>query len=270
MLFRASLNYLAPEGAGSETTAVRVPIHDGRNSDLPGWETCGFELMPHPSAITDWDDEGEITRLHYAEMEALARRLTGCDFALVAGHIRRNPEEAERHADLGPIAFVHSDFAASYGDLIRRRYAQPEAPTFEALHRARVTTDDVTTARRLLILQFWRNTGPPRMDLPIAFCDARSVPAEDLRVLPVQNYAGGGFDFETLGVTAPDDPDRHRWYLFPDMNADEVVVFRTFDSGRVENNEPFWTPHSAVEDPGVQRGKPSRRSIELRASCFYW
>lgn len=269
MLYRASMNYLTSDGAGAETTAVRVAIHDGRSANLPGWESCGFELMPHHSAVTDWDDETTIAKVHYAEMEALARRLTGCDFALVSGHIRRNPEEAERHADLGPISFVHSDFAASYGDLIRRRYAQPEVQTREALQRAGVTTDDVISARRLLIVQFWRNTGPPKMDLPIAFCDARSVPAEDLRVLPVENYAGGGVDFETLGVTAPDDPDRHRWYLFPDMNADGVVVFRTFDSSRIADGDPFWTPHSAVQDPDVQRGRPSRRSIELRASCFF-
>lgn len=269
MLYRASMNYLAPGGASAETTAVRVPIHDGRRAGLPGWESCGFELMTHRSSLTDWDDDGEIAHVHYAEMEAFARQLTGCDFALVSGHIRRNPEEAARHADLGPITFVHSDFAASYGDLIRRRYQQPEAPTRDALERAGVTAEGLISARRLLILQFWRNTGPPKMNLPIAFCDARSVPAEDLRVLPVQNYAGGGIDFETLGVTAPDDPDRHRWYTFPEMNVDEVVAFRTFDSRRVASVEPFWTPHSAFEDPEVKRRRPSRRSVELRASCFF-
>lgn len=269
MLYRATMNYLAPNGVGAETTTVRVAINDGRTDELPGGDMCGFELVPHSCAIADWDDESEIACAHYAEMEALARRLTGCDFALVSGHIRRNPEQAARHADLGPISFVHSDFATSYGDLIRRRYQQPEAQTREALRRAGATADDVISARRLLILQFWRNTGPPKMDLPIAFCDARSVPAEDLRTLPVQDYAGGGFDFETLGVIAPEDPDRHRWYTFPEMRADEVVAFRTYDSSRVSAHEPFWTPHSAFEDPDVPRGQPSRRSIELRASCFF-
>lgn len=267
--YRVAMNYLTPGGTGAETTAVPVAMHDGRTAELPGWEVCGFELVPHGSAVTDWDDEDEIARLHYAEMEALARRLTGCDFALVSGHIRRNPEEAARHADLGPISFVHSDFAASYGDLVRGRYQQPEPLTRDALARAGVTANDVTSARRLLILQFWRNTGPAKMDLPIAFCDARTVPAEDLRVLPVVDYAGGGFDFETLAVEAPDDPERHRWYTFPEMRPDEVVAFRTFDSDRISSDAPFWTLHSAFEDPDVPRGKPSRRSIELRASCFF-
>lgn len=270
--YRVAMNYVTPGVAiGAETTPVPVVMHDGRAAELPGWDVCGFELVPHHSTVTDWDDEAGIARVHYAEMEALARRLTGCDFALVSGHIRRNPEEAARHPDLGPIRFVHSDFAASYGDLIRKRYQQPEQEplALDALERAGVTANDVASARRLLILQFWRNTGPAKMDLPIAFCDARTVPAEDLRVLPVVDYAGGGFDFEALAVVAPDDPDRHRWYWFPEMRPDEVAAFRTFDSDRLAGDAPYWTPHSAFEDPDVPRGMPSRRSIELRATCFF-
>jgi hypothetical protein len=48
-----------------------------------------------------------------------------------------------------------------------------------------------------------------------------------------------------------------------------VVVFRTFDSDRAARGETFWTPHSAFSDPAVQIGKPSRRSIELRATCVF-
>lgn len=269
MLYRVAMNYVARNATGEETVAVPVAVADGRRAGLPGWESCGFELMAHASTVSDWDDEAEIARAHYEEMEALARRLTGCDHALVSGHIRRNPEEAARHPDLGPIAFVHSDFAASYGDLIRHRYRGQEEQAGHALARAGIGADAVATAPRLLILQFWRNTGPPRMDLPIAFCDARSVPPEDVRALPVHNYAGGGFDFDTLAVLAPENPARHRWYTYPQMQADEVVAFRTFDSERVKSGEPFWTPHSAFEDPDVPRGRPSRRSIELRATCLF-
>jgi len=107
------------------------------------------------------------------------------------------------------------------------------------------------------------------MDRPIAFCDARTVKAAELRTLPVHNYAGGGFFFETLAVTAPRDASAHRWYAFPDMQRDEVVVFRTFDSDCVARGETFWTPHSAFADPAVAPGRPSRRSIELRATCLF-
>lgn len=60
MLYRASMNYPTPGGASAETMAVRVSIHDGRRTGLPGWESCGFELMIHRSSLTDWDDDGEM------------------------------------------------------------------------------------------------------------------------------------------------------------------------------------------------------------------
>ena len=92
---------------------------DGRTADLPGWEECGFELLGHASRVSCWDDDDEIAAVHHLEIEDLARDLTGCDHAMVSSHIKRNPERASRHPDLGPIRFVHSDFASGHLDLVR-------------------------------------------------------------------------------------------------------------------------------------------------------
>lgn len=268
----ATLNYLSREPAAEPGQAVRpteVAIHDGRQARLPGWPECGFELMRHESTVENFDDEEQVAEVHYPEISRLAQALTGCDHALVASHINRNPEQAARHSDLGPIAFVHSDFAASYGELIRNNYRQPSEQARRALDRAGVRADDVVSAPRLLILQFWRNTGEPRMDLPLAFCDVRTVPADDLRAIPVKDYAGGGFDFEALAVIAPEAGERHAWYAYPDMTRDEIVAFRTYDSDLVRSGGRFWTPHSAFTDSRVTPGHPARRSIELRATCLF-
>ena len=264
---RARMNYART--ATDAPNPTEVTIFNGRRAALPNWQTCGFELMRHASALEDWRDDVAIRDVHYAEMSAFARTLTGCDYALVSGHIKRDPEQAAKHADLGPIEFVHSDFAASYRDNIVEFYRTGSAEAQHALACAGIDADAVARARRFAIVQFWRNIGPAVMDRPIAFCDARTVPAADLHVLPVHNYAGGGGYFEALGVTEPRDPSAHRWYTFPALQSDEVVVFRTYDSDRVASGEPFWTPHSAFADPAVAPGKPSRRSIELRATCLF-
>ena len=266
---RASFNYVAGGGVGDATRPTEVPIFDGRRASLPGWETCGFELKRHATALPSWSDDAEIERVHYLEVSAFARSLTGCDYALVSGHIKRDPEQAAKHPDLGPIEFVHSDFAESYGQRMRDFYRDGSAEAIRALARSGISADVVAKARRIAIVQFWRNIGAAKMDRPIAFCDARSVTKAELRTLPVHNYAGGGFFFETLAVAAPRDPSTHRWYTFPEMQPDEVVVFRTFDSDRVSRGETFWTPHSAFSDPTVAPGRPSRRSIELRATCLF-
>ena len=87
--------------------------------------------------------------------------------------------------------------------------------------------------------------------------------------MPVSNYAGGGFDFDTLAICSPDPVSRHHWYTYPGMTRDEVVAFRTYDSERMDKGEAFWTPHSAFADPEVVPGAPARRSIELRATCLF-
>jgi hypothetical protein len=222
--------------------------------------------MNHQSAVADWRDEKAIVETHYDEIRDLAKQLTGCDYALVGSHIKRGPEQVKLHADLGPISFVHSDFAASYGDLMRQYYSVDTAEALLSLQKSGATVDDVKQSRRLMILQFWRNLGDEKMDLPLAFCDARTVAESDLRAFPVQDYAGGGFNFETLGV-APSD--NHAWYVFPEMKRDEVAVFRTYDSDMVSSGEAYWTPHSAFADPAVTPGHPSRTSIELRATCLF-
>jgi hypothetical protein len=74
----------------------------------------------------------------------------------------------------------------------------------------------------------------------------------------------------------PDDPElrrgflfhrdpEHRWFYFPDMSADEVVLFKLYDS--VEEG-PWRCPHVSFVDPTV-RGAPSRESYEIRSFVYF-
>ncbi|HZU73791.1 MAG TPA: CmcJ/NvfI family oxidoreductase [Acidimicrobiales bacterium] len=264
---RAVLNYLPRiQGAPSPT---EVDIFDGRAAQLPGWQECGFELVQHRSTISDWVDEEALASVHHPEMEELARKMTNADVALVSSHIKRSPKDAQRHHQLSPITFVHSDFAAGYTDLIRRNYHEASEPS-PALARHGLTADDVDRATRTVILQFWRNLGEPKMDFPLAFCDARTVTPEDSRAFRVTDYAGSGFSFDALGIVAPEPAGRHRWYAFPELGRDETVAFRTYDTDLVARGETWFTPHSAFRDPEVPVGSPARTSIELRANCLWF
>ncbi len=261
----APVNYMS--GVGIQ--AVEVPIANGREADFLDWHINGFELIKHCSEVTDWDNAAQVRAVHYPEMVALAKTLSGADHVLVSSHICRNPERADVHADYAPIQYVHSDFADDYGKRLAQLYRHGNADTKAALDAAGITAEDVVGAKRLLILQFWRNVGPTTPDLPIAFIDAQSVSKADMHQVHVPNYAGGDFAFDTLGVTPPPSGQPHGWYVFPNMHDDEVVVFRTFDSAMAAKGEPYWTPHSAFEDPHAGPTAPPRRSIEVRATCLY-
>ncbi len=262
---QAVMNYAVSE---MQVNPVTVDVLDGRAEADLTWQTAGFELIQHPSAVTDWDSDQALEQTYYPEMEQVAKAMTGCDHAMIGGHIHRNPTAAAQHMDYAPIQYVHSDFTESYGDLVRDRYLNAEPQAQQTLARAGIDIEDVTRARRILILQFWRNIGAEEMDLPLAFCDARSVPREDLAVYHVPEYGGEAVPFDTFGVTAPERADAHRWYVFPAMNRDDAVAFRTYDSEMAEHGGHFWTPHSAFPDP-CHPGARARHSIEVRATCLF-
>ncbi len=221
-----------------------------------------------PEAVTDWNDRDAIESWHYDEVRDWAVQSTGCDAVLFFPGLQRNPEAAALHPDYAPIEFAHSDYTESYLEMI----ADPEHPYHRVLQpsmvRAGVNSEQMQSLQRVLTLQLWRNTGPALMDHPMAFCDARSVARDQLTPLRVERYGGVETQFDAFALLNTAALAHNRWYTFPEMSFDEVVVFRAFDSDCVASGAPFWTPHTAFRDPH-STGVP-RRSIEMRAVCLFW
>lgn len=266
---RATLNYAARDASAGRPDAVEVEIRDARAESLPGWRECGFELVEHTSSVKDWTDDAEIAGVHYAEAELVARTLTGADHALVSDHVKRTAEQAKREREQSPVRLVHSDFAAGYDEIVRVAYRDVRGRGAATLARTGVTSGDIENAKRIVMLQLWRNLGPPKMDYPIAFCDARTVTCDQTRPFRYTGYVAGGRSFDALAVVAPDSPSDHGWYAFPELTQQEVVAFRTYDTDLVRDGATYFTPHSAFRDPDVEVCNPARFSIELRVMCLF-
>lgn len=265
---RAGMNYVGSDGLSGAPRTVEVDIRDGRAAALPGWRECGFERADSSSAMRDWNDDIEIANVHYPEAETLARELTGLDYALVADHVKRSATEAKRDREQHPVRLVHSDFADNYGDIVRGNYRNARGRGAAALSRAGITADDVANARRIVMLQLWRNVGAPIMDLPVAWCDARTVTRDEARPFRYTGYVAGADPFDAIAILEPDDATKHGWYAFLGLTADEVVAFRTYDTEMVPTGATYFTPHSAFRDPAVELGEPPRFSVELRVMCL--
>ena len=154
---QATLNYFDGAVGRPET----VDVLDGRaaSGDLE-FETCGFRLVAHESAVIDWSDHAQVDRVHRPEAEALATAMTGCDGAISYPPIHRSREEAQKTPDYAPIELVHSDFTDDYGPMITdpdRRYRAFLDPLLASRCLAHA---DVQAATRLMVLQFWPITGP--------------------------------------------------------------------------------------------------------------
>ena len=58
-----------------------------------------------------------------------------------------------------------------------------------------------------------------------------------------------------------------RWYYFPEMQMDEALVFKTFDS-EVDGRARF-TIHTSFQIPGLGGEVAARESIETRCFLFF-
>lgn len=253
----------------TELNPVVQSVHDARTAGLP-FDDCGFTRLDSRSAVNDWTDSEQVDSLHGPEFREQALDFTGADLALVYPCIIRSPTMAEVVEDYAPIQAVHSDFTEDFGKMVTDP-TRPYRDFFQPILDANgLTYDDVGSARRLLMLQTWRNVGPVEADHPLAYCDARSVPPSRLGRVVVPEYGGRRLEFEAFIARRPPAGENDDWYTYPQLHDDEVVVLRTYDSDRTERGLPFWTLHASFRDPHVPDGPGHQReSVEMRALCLW-
>lgn len=127
---------------------------------------------------------------------------------------------------------------------------------------------------RWSIINVWRPIKPVEKD-PLAMCDARSVPDEDL--IPVAANLPSkdtGLKYSTITAGrrfelfyAKYNPE-HKWYYASEMTPDEVLLIKCFDSIR-DGKTARRVPHSAFTDPKTKDLDVVRESIEVRCLVFY-
>jgi hypothetical protein len=58
----------------------------------------------------------------------------------------------------------------------------------------------------------------------------------------------------------------HRWYFFPDMQPNEALLIKCYDSDKTKAR---FTPHGSFDDPAMPADHPPRESIEVRTLAFF-
>jgi hypothetical protein len=211
----------------------------------------GFAVVRHDSAVHDFYDDAEVRRTYYAEAERVLAEATGARRVFVFDHtVRRRVRGVDDRAagtPRQPATRVHVDHTAKSGPQRVRDLLGDEA---EELLRGRVQ-----------VINLWRPIRGPLRDAPLAVCDALSVAPGDLvpADLVYRDRVG-----ETYGVTF--NP-QHRWFYVPDMQRDEALLLKCFDSET--DGRARFAPHTAFEDPTASPDVAPRESIELRTFVFH-
>ena len=114
---------------------------------------------------------------------------------------------------------------------------------------------------RFIASSLWRPFSPPPQDWPLAVCDGTSVADDEgvpnvmvrLAQLPDPDNIPEHCEGEDVPLPAASIfhfSPRHRWWYFPDMTRDEVLLVKFHDS---DHSKAWRAPHTSFRDPGVQK-----------------
>lgn len=253
--------------AEERNTMVTLPGQLVRITDARGWDTDldrqGFLLMAHRSNVTDFHQiqvDPAADRLALDESAALLTELTGASLVLAMSAKKRYGESAtDRLASLPnakPARYPHADNTDESGASLARFLGEVMGGI------------DVARYARVAMYNVWRAFSPPPQDFPLAVCDGLTTSAADeVTVTAItEELAGAGtrqIVHDTIGYLY--NP-AHRWYYYPDMTVDEVIVFKSHDSDPTRTGR---IPHSAFTDPTCPAGVPTRASVEVRALALF-
>jgi hypothetical protein len=252
--------YVAPGGHLTTTqyAPTTVTIANARpHLDDLGLDRSGFTLLRHASAVADFGDPAQLDGIYLAEVTELVGQALGADEVVPLGWVIRRAGQ-----DLGgaqpPAPDVHVDVHPGRAD-DRMTAASPRAEPY----------------RRAVMTSLWRAFSPPPQDWPLALLDYRSVDdaeGEPNLLLFVDKLPDpddvpdiedpGSRPAGSIFAARPD----HRWWFFPDLTADEALLFKLHDS---DHSVAWRAPHTAFEAPYAARAY-RRESVEFRTIAFFY
>jgi len=228
------------------TAYYPMDIWDARDADHElGLEICGFMVTEH-STTTACNDDERLRHEYRPEMADLIKRVSGADQTHVLGHLVRTEDTSNFNTAYS--RFAHCDYhvgalADMSVSLLQRRHIEPDRSwTFAWYNTWQPFDNDVSQDH-------------------LTMCDVRTVDDGD-----IIEYRYTGYEGMNAAVNAPVFNPGHRWYYYPDLRTDEVLVTKQLDPrpGRVSQ-----TPHTSFLDDTASPDAPPRRSIETRILAVF-
>lgn len=228
-----------------------VIVRDARRlQPPPTLDREGFALLQQQATDTDFYNLAAQQDRYERELVALVCATTAARSAQVFDHTLRSDSAAVRGARSirEPASFIHND----YTDASARKRLFDELPAAEAQARC---------ASRFAIINVWRPIQGPVWSSPMTCCDSTTLAQEDL--IAAERRAEnriGELEFVRFNPS-------HRWYYFPHMSVDEVLLIKTFDSAT--DGRARRCIHTAFHNPLAPADAPPRESIESRLLVFF-
>ncbi|MBH67089.1 MAG: hypothetical protein CMM58_01930 [Rhodospirillaceae bacterium] len=210
-----------------------------------GLEKTGFTLATNNTSCSDFRNENTIKSEYLPEMLDLICRLTGAKAAYHYGFLVRTEKPVDFND--GYARFVHCDYnvkrvVSMSHEVLRENEVEPNRGDTYAWFNT------------------WQPFDNPAINNPLTFIDSTSLSKGD-----VIDYYYTGRGRDSL-VAAPVYNPEHRWYYFPEMGLDEVIVLKQMDQ---RPGKLVYCPHTSFDNPLGGDIMPPRRSIETRVVAVF-
>ena len=248
-----SYEYEPPPGVPRRSATFRehrIPIHDARQLVVqPTLDAQAFAFRRQPTRVSNFYDTAEVEAIYYPELERLLMDATGARSILIFDHTVRGDAASSRNGQKihEPVHRVHNDYTPQSGPR-RVRDLLPSG------------TADRLLRYRVLEVNVWRPIRGPLRTMPLAVCDATSMRPDDFVACDLI-YRDRVGEISYVAYS-----EHHRWYYYPDMHRDEVLLLKCFDSVRAHGGVGA---HAAFEHPHTPCDALPRESIEARAFAFF-
>lgn len=243
---------------GGSPELLDVNIRDGRQHNLL-LDVNGFQLVPQNTSLSNADfcnNKRKIETVYYQEIEQLIMQTTGAAKVVCFHHQVRNGKKGmgiNSKSDKQYATDIHTDTSSS----------SAERQFFECLDTIPNSKD--FESGRFLYINAWRSIDDnyPIQDNNLAMCDETSLVKPDDYILYdyfEPGYAGAHYYLSSRFS------HRHRWYYYPQMTKNEVILFKQYDSDpELSGRMCFHTSFSTGRNPS----NIARQSIEVRCMVFF-
>lgn len=238
-----------------------VTIRNARLAEKPfTLDEHGFCIAHHKSVIGNFLDPEELKR-YPDEVADVTKALTGCDLVIPMSGQLRSPKVGGKDIQ-PPAAEAHVDFDTPTARRVAQMmydHAMPDGPGYD----------------RFIAFSLWRTFSPPPQDWPLALCEYGSIGDEDsasnvkvdVDEIPEGDALYAPIENEHLlpAATLFRFSEKHRWWYYPDMTADEVIFIKFHDS---DHDRAWRCPHTAFHDSSRPDAN-IRESYEFRALAYF-
>jgi hypothetical protein len=248
---------LAPTNTALDDRLLR--IRNARTLDLAPRDMffeLGFAQLPLDCPLTpdEYGNEQKVKEILYPKYESTVRSLFSnaarveiLEHSTRKRHPRWVAEKLERHhlKTNQPSDYVHIDMTANSAAKC-------------CIKQFNINPKDYA---RFVVVNLWKPIRGPVYDFPLTLCDRRTVDyASQTTAMDIVSHI---YINENTRVYFD---DKHEWYYWHGLQADEVIAFIQADSAAEDRG---GVPHTAFLDPRIGDGEQLRESIEARVFVFF-